>query len=332
MNTTEINLHLYEGNGVPINQRNQILPEYEPLVDIENPEYYIAEKGLRDAVNVALALGQPLIITGEPGTGKTQLAGSVAYELGLHKPLVFYAKTTSNATDMFYQYDALRRFQDSHIPGKTAINTEDYITYQAFGIAILLTRPPDEVKQFLPEHLKGKGMTRSVVLIDEIDKAPRDMPNDILNEIEKMEFTVKETGRTFTADRRFRPILILTSNSEKNLPDAFLRRCMFYHISFPEKEQLCQIVQKRFDGHPGFTPEFINNAIQHFNDIRNTVKKKMPATAEFLTWISMLQSLNFDKLDINGQIEKLAMSYSVLAKNQEDLKQLKEKLIQKKRA
>ncbi len=324
-----INLELYEGDGVPVSQRGHVLPEFEPP-DLEHPENYIADKGLREAVNVALALGQPLLVTGEPGTGKTQLAFSIAYELEL--PLLeFYTKTTSTAVDLFYQYDALRRFQDSNTPGKE-INAENYITYQALGIAILLSQPLDKVKALLPADFRETaGPARSVVLIDEIDKAPRDFSNDLLNEVDKMRFTVRETGNIFKAEQRFRPILILTSNSEKNLPDAFLRRCIFYHIPFPTEERLKEIVLRRFGKKEDFTPEFIRgvmNAIKHFSEIRDLDLKKKPATAELLPWIQILQSLEADMDNLkSGQDDKLSLSYSILAKTREDLAFLKKKFV-----
>jgi MoxR-like ATPase len=321
----ELNLKIYEGKGVPIVKRNQVLPDYEPIKDFDHPKNYIDGEGLRKAVNVALALGQPLLVTGEPGTGKTQLADSIAWELGLPK-LEFFTKTTSTATDLFYQYDALRRFQDAQMPEMKHLNIDDYITYQALGQAVFLTKPPEEVKAYLPGELQGKGPTRSVVLIDEIDKAPRDLPNDILNEVEKMQFTVKETGKTFAAEKRFRPILVLTSNSEKNLPDAFLRRCIFYHIPFPSQEELKAIVQKRFSHYPDFTPEFIDAAIERFFDIRELALKKKPATAEFLGWVQVLRSLDMDAKDIkSGQAEAFVLSFSILAKTREDFALLKKK-------
>src|SRR5262249_41495666 len=191
---------------------------------LDAPELYIADKGLSDAVNVALILGQPLLVTGEPGTGKTQLAASIACELELPPPLLFVAKTTSTAKDLFYRYDALTHFHDSHFrQGQLAM--ESYIAYEALGLAILLSLPVADGDPLLPPHLRGKGPTRSVVLIDEIDKAPRDLPNDVLNEIETLSFTVRETGRSVTASSGYRPVVVITSNSEKNLPDAFLRRC-----------------------------------------------------------------------------------------------------------
>jgi MoxR-like ATPase len=323
----KLNLHLYEGNGIPITQRDQMLPYFEPIKDFDDPKYYIAGKGLRKAVNVALYLGRPLLVTGEPGTGKTQLADSIALELRLPK-LEFLTKTTSTATDLFYQYDALRRFQDAHMPEKKHLNMYDYITYQAMGRAILLTKPPEEVKVYLPEELQGKGPIRSVVLIDEIDKAPRDFPNDILNEVEKMQFKVIETGKTFEAEKRFRPILVLTSNSEKNLPDAFLRRCIFYHIPFPSQEELKAIVQKRFSHYPDFTPEFIDAAIERFLDIRELALKKKPATAELLDWVQVLRSLDMDANGIkSGHAEAFALSFSILAKTQEDYALLRKEFI-----
>ncbi len=322
----ELNLHLYEGSGVPINQRNQVLPGYEPLPDFDHPKNYIAGEGLRQAVNVALALGQPLLVTGEPGTGKTQLADSIAFELGLNRPLVFHTKTTSTWSDLYYRYDALRRFQDAHQPGQEPLNIDKYIEYQALGQAILLTKPWEEVKGYLPAELQGKGPTRSVVLIDEIDKAPRDLPNDVLNEVEKMEFTVKETGKKFEAEHRFRPILVLTSNSEKNLPEAFLRRCVFYHIDFPTPQQLMEIVQKRFSAYPDFTPAFIEAAIKHFGEIRKLAMVKKPATAEFLGWLQVLRSLDLQEKDFKeGKLEAFAISFSILAKTREDFERLRSK-------
>ncbi len=316
----DINLHLYQGGGETLRQRNQSAPEFQPIADADAPENYIADRGLRDAVNVALALGQPLLVTGEPGCGKTQLAASIAYELGLPL-LTFFTKTTSIAADLFYQYDALRRFQDAHFTeNRSAADAEAYITYQALGQAILLSQPPEQVRGLLPPTLQAAPPTRSVVLIDEIDKAPRDLPNDVLNEIEQMEFRVKETGREFKADSKYRPIIVLTSNSEKNLPDAFLRRCIFYHIPFPSAEQLAAIIRKRVRDHSDFTPEFIEHVIAHFEEIRKLTLKKKPATAELLAWIQVLRALEIDPQHVKpGQAETLAVTYSILAKTEHDL-------------
>ena len=319
---------LYSGSGTTISKRNLELPLFEKLDDLDDPKHYLAEKGLQDAVNVALALGQPLLVTGAPGTGKTQLAGSIAYELDLPPPLVFYTKTTSSAKDLFYRYDALRHFHDAQFR-KEDLEAESYIEYEALGLAILLTMNPKHANPYLPEHLRDKGPIRSVVLIDEIDKAPRDLPNDVLNEFENMSFTVKETGQTFSADQRYRPILVLTSNSEKNLPDAFLRRCVFYHISFPNKERLREIVQRRLKLNSNFTPQMLGHAIRHFEQIRELALKKKPATAELLAWVRILEKMNFDVDNLKGgKVETLAFSYSILAKNKEDLELLQKTFIE----
>jgi MoxR-like ATPase len=323
MNSNFSKFELYKGKGGAYAGERATLPLFEEWTALNDPSGYIADPGLRNAVNVALSLGQPLLVTGEPGTGKTQLASSVAYEFGLPDPLVFNVKTTSSAKDLFYQYDAMLHFHDSHFGGNM-LRVDDYIHYEAFGLAILLAKDPSEVSEFLPPSYRRRGPTRSIVLIDEIDKAPRDLPNDVLNEIEEMSFTVKETRRTFTADGRYRPIVVLTSNSEKNLPDAFLRRCVFYYIPFPDKQALRQIIERRLPATSSFTPQMTENAIKEFLRIRGTVDlKKPPATAELLGWIRILSDLEIDVGNIKaGQLESVIMSYSVLVKTREDLELL----------
>ncbi len=320
------NFRYYSGDGTTLSSRFYQLPPFEKLNSLDHPADYLAEPGLRDAVNVALTLGQPLLLTGEPGTGKTQLAASLAYEFDLPAPLVFNVKTTSSARDLFYRYDSLRHFHDAQFH-KENLKVEDYITYEAFGQAILLSLEPEQANPYLPVPLRDRGPARSVVLIDEIDKAPRDLPNDVLNEVEHMSFTVKETGREFSSDQRYRPILVLTSNSEKNLPDAFLRRCVYYHISFPDTERLKQIVQRRLKLKSDFTPDMLNNAVTHFQEIRELGLKKQPATAEFLGWVQILEKLEINVKNLKpGQAEALAFSYSVLAKTREDFDRLRQNL------
>ncbi|HEX5733742.1 MAG TPA: MoxR family ATPase [Blastocatellia bacterium] len=321
--------HLYAGNGSTIAERELRLQTFEKLTALDDPACYLAEPGLRDAVNVALALGQPLLVTGEPGTGKTQLAASLAYELGLPPPLTFHTKTTSTAKDLFYRYDALAHFHDAQFR-KEEPEIASYINYEALGLAILLSMDSAEANHYLPDGLRDKGPIRSVVLIDELDKAPRDLPNDVLNEIENMSFTVKETGQTFSADQSYRPILVLTSNSEKNLPDAFLRRCVFYHISFPDSERLRAIVQGRLQLSSDFTPEMVDNAIRHFKEIRELALKKKPATAEFLAWVRILEKMELDVSNLKpGEAEALAFTYSILVKSKEDRELLHRHLIAK---
>lgn len=311
--------HLYSGDGTTITSRSLSLPPFERTVSIDDPRYYLADKPLRDAVNVALSLGQPLLVTGEPGTGKTQLASSLAFELGLPAPLVFQTKTSSAARDLFYRYDALRHFHDSQFR-RDNTQVDEYISYEALGLAILLSLPPAEGDAYLPPGLRGQGPTRSVVLIDEVDKAPRDLPNDVLNEIENMAFTVAEGGRTFRASQAFRPVVVLTSNSEKNLPDAFLRRCVFFHIAFPDHDRLREIVHRRLRLDARFSNSMIESAIRHFEKLRGLALKKKPATAEFLQWMQVLERMSIDVNDLQPkQAEALALSYCVLAKTKEDL-------------
>lgn len=306
----------YEGDGTRISQRGLVTPRYEKVVGMNDPLGYVAEEGLRDAVNVALVLGQPLLVTGEPGTGKTQLAWSIAYELELPPPLVFNTKTTSTAKDLFYRYDALRHFHDVNIiKDESKVRPiEGYITYEALGLAIKSAQGCEGE----PTQAAPTAPPRSVVLIDEVDKAPRDFPNDILNEIERFSFTVGETGKTFQADERSLPIVILTSNSEKNLPDAFLRRCVFYHIPPPDHDQLVEIVRKRLTFNENFIP-LIDPLVTHFEKIRELALKKPPSTAELLAWLRVLNKMKINVEALReGQGEALAFTYAILAKNKED--------------
>ncbi len=297
----------------------------------ENGSDYIMDPGLAAAVEVALDLGKPLLVTGAPGTGKTKLASHIASDIVKTKLLQFNTKTTSKAKDLLYRYDALSHFRDSQI-GKKRLNPMDYVQFKFMGKAILEASQ----KQY-------------VVLVDEIDKAPRDFPNDVLFEFDEMAFgveeaTVEDIKSWKTENPKYehvlideedgyfrteknaakRPVLILTSNSEKNLPDAFLRRCVYYHIEFPKKERLIDIVEANVKVSPAFTEAMVEAAVDHFLRIRKLTLRKKPATAELVSWVHILYK---NGLDVNkvldgedkDQKEKLRQAYTVLFKNKEDL-------------
>ena len=298
-------------------------PHDLPVINFEkrtNPAGYLPDPGLVDAVNVALMLGQPLLLTGEPGTGKTLLATSLAWQLGLGKPLKFETKSNSLARDLFYSFDSISRFHVAQT-GEGSGRNVDYLTFNALGMAILLTNPAESVADVMPKGFKHDGPRRSVVLIDEIDKAPRDFPNDILNELEEMYFRIPEAGnRMIKTDQQFRPILVLTSNSEKHLPDPFLRRCVFYHIPFPDNERLQQIIASRI-GALSQHQQFINDALSFFAKLREPAGglRKKPATSELLAWLETLQKLAGDVENPLRQKSALVpTSLSALIKTHED--------------
>ncbi|WP_445637350.1 Putative ATPase, AAA family [Nostoc sp. DSM 114161] len=261
-------------------------------------EPYIASKSLTDAVNTALYLRRPLLLEGDPGCGKTRLAYAVAYELGypLH---TCYIRSSSRAQDLLYDYDALRRLYDIQ-EGKVANNQnqaasrEKYVTLGELGQAIA----------------QSQNDIPSVVLIDEIDKADIDFPNDLLLELDRLQFQVKEVpemkydalkGKTRQERRDCLPLIIITSNREKELPQPFLRRCLFYYLEFPNQETLKQILQSHFRNQ--ITPIF-EVALKKFWDLRHELKswRKIPGTSEFLDWVAILEQkqqanqLNAEKL------------------------------------
>lgn len=297
---------------------------------------YLPDPGLVDAVNTALLLGQPLLITGEPGSGKTQLAYHLACQLG-YPVLRFDTKSTTQARDLFYSYDVLGRFQamQGHEVRK---RPQDYLTFQALGLAILLANEESQVEPFLPadfephvHRLLGEQFVfhrpqRSIVLIDEIDKAPRDVPNDILNEVENAYFRIPELGTLGTqmiqAPVECKPILILTSNLEKPLPETFLRRCIYYHLPFPEEARLREIVDIRLAKYTGIH-NFLADALQLFLKLRGGGLRKKPSTAELLNWLLVLRELFKEETHPHPLVEepeKTLRSFSTLVKTVEDQK------------
>lgn len=299
----------------------------------QSPEFntadYIMHDALESAVEVALALGQPLLLTGEPGTGKTRLAYKVAADLAsegfLPEPLKFNTKTTSVARDLFYTYDAVAHFQAANIKqsGEQHPSTAEFIELQALGKAIAYSNPTavdtSKVKTELPDTPKN-----SVVLVDEIDKAPRDFTNDILNEIENYQFNIKELSNYSLKKNKDKQVLIImTSNSEKNLPDAFLRRCVFYHIPFPNDKLLLKIAQKQLGTSNSFTEQALKDLIAAFEKIRDASVRKPPATAELIGWLRILELKDFVSKNEAEQRQLILNNLSVLVKTKEDLKAIK---------
>jgi MoxR-like ATPase len=324
---------LFRGDG---RQNPELAAQLPPplYAKLRQPDRYLVDDGLRDACNVALLLGQPLLLTGEPGTGKSRFAYALAWEFGLGDPLVFEVKSTSTARSLFYQYDALQRYQDiqSGILAKDAPPT-NYLTIQALGQAIINSHAPADLPAAIAGLAHSGAPRRSVVLLDEVDKAPRDFPNDVLNELEDLYFRIPELGNLrLQAKPELRPLMVLTSNSERDLPDAFLRRCVYYHLPFPDCEKLEEIVALQLQEFPASTP-LNRDAITLFLKLREPSSglRKKPATAELLLWLLTLQRLLGESGEANGllgngQKEAVQRSLSSLIKTADDRDQA-EKLV-----
>ena len=332
----------FSGNGERLTEPLEL--PHSTRADFLRPEAYVADPGLADAVNAALLLGQPLLLTGEPGTGKTQLAYYLAWELKLQlnedaegntrddiEPILkFETKSDSTAKSLFYSFDALKRFQHAQ-SGIAPPTVLPYITFNALGKAILFTREPDEVQQFIRYDFIHPGKRRSVVLVDEIDKAPRDFPNDILNEIDQLYFRVSELDNArIQVDPNLRPIIIMTSNSEKDLPDAFLRRCVFYHIDFPDINQMERIVTNRLGTYVEGNSRFLTDVLNLFYRLRERQQAltKKPTTAELLDWIVALRPGTEGTNPLAEHPERALETIGTLVKNRKDREKAQKIIVQ----
>ena len=258
---------------------------------------YIATDDLMMAVNAAVTLGRPLLIKGEPGTGKTQLAQEISRSLG--RPMFeWHVKSTSKAQQGLYEYDAVSRLRDSQLGDARVHDIANYI-----------------LKGSLWEAFESQ--TQPVLLIDEIDKADIEFPNDLLRELDRMEFYVYETRQLVKA--RHRPIIVITSNNEKELPDAFLRRCFFHYIRFPDEATMQRIVEVHY---PGLKKELLAEALGAFFQVRETPGlKKKPSTSELLDWIKLLVAEDIDPQVLRSQDPKktLPILHGALLKNEQDV-------------
>ena len=266
-------------------------------MSFKGTDSYVATEDLLVAVNAALRLERPLLIKGEPGTGKTVLAAEVARSLG--RPLIqWHIKSTTKAQQGLYEYDAVARLRDSQLGDSRVHDISNYIVKGKLWEAFDAPSPP-------------------VLLIDEVDKADIEFPNDLLLELDRMEFHVYETKQVIKAERR--PLVIITSNNEKELPDAFLRRCFFHYIRFPDRDTMERIVAVHF---PKIKPDLLHEALTAFFDIRDVAGlKKKPSTSELLDWIKLILAEDLAPEDLrSGDSRSLIPKlHGALLKNEQDV-------------
>ena len=258
---------------------------------------YIVSESLKLAVNAAITLEKPLLIKGEPGTGKTMLAEELAKALDTEL-IQWHIKSTTKAQQGLYEYDAVSRLRDSQLGGEKVHDIANYIVKGKLWHAFDATKRP-------------------ILLIDEIDKADIEFPNDLLLELDKMEFYVYETQARIVAKQR--PIVIITSNNEKELPDAFLRRCFFHYINFPSKEEMAQIIEVH---HPNIKQNLLVKALEVFFDLRDTKGlKKKPSTSELIDWLKLLLAEEIDAQTLHDKTQKggLMPLFGALLKNEQDV-------------
>lgn len=240
----------------------------------EDAQYFVAGDKLADAINTAIAVGDPLLLTGEPGTGKTQAAYYAAYQLGV-ECIHFQVKSDSTARSLLYDFDMVRYFRDAHLQNpkrRRKLSRRAYIEKRALWEAF--------------SRAQELGVPQ-VLLIDEIDKAPRDFPNDLLHELDQMEFTITETGEKIQTSPQLRPIVFITSNSERRLPEPFLRRCVYHHIEFND-DIVHAAVESRREDFRALDDEFLKLAVKRFLALRDRNLRKLPATGELLVWLQVL--------------------------------------------